>query len=374
MMIPPKLASILPALAALIPSLHALPSPPHADTEHRCPPLPPGGDIVISYYQLYAENADWDPVTCRVWFGALWNATAATYNPYTNTIESVLAFPGISHTGTVHIGGVAWDPYNTAADGRRDVVSILVDSARPWATAGADVSGERGLIKYDSGTGKVLWTVNVTDVSRGRYGGFQDVEHDRWGRTYIVGTWPGTILRVERDGTGLREWLVPDPLPPTTQRGYSGLAVVAQSGGRTMLTVNGTGLFRFELREEQERGDPVQVPIWPDVRYNDTDAIYLPPVYEGRVLLVASLHSGIQVLRSKDLSWRAAEYLGTIPIPTGELYDGGNAVASVQMGSSSVFMVVNFNFDTWVPGQVAGNRTQFGYPDITEKVGELLRQ
>jgi hypothetical protein len=108
--------------------------------------------------------------------------------------------------------------------------------------------------------------------------------------------------------------------------------------------------------------------------YSDTDAIYLQPVYWGRVLLVASLFSGIQVLRSKD-EWKTAEYLGTIRIPSGDLYDGGNAVASVQMGSSSVFMVIGFQSSSpWLPGMMAGSRTQFPFPEITEEVEALLRK
>jgi hypothetical protein len=72
--------------------------------------------------------------------------------------------------------------------------------------------------------------------------------------------------------------------------------------------------------------------------------------------------------------WRTAEYLGTVPIPTGGLYEGGNVVAAVQMGSSSVFMVIGFIFDEWVPGTVAGNRTRFPFPDITDEIDILLRK
>jgi hypothetical protein len=81
------------------------------------------------------------------------------------------------------------------------------------------------------------------------------MEVDRWGRTYINGTRPGTILRVGRDGKGLREWLVPDPLPATTRKGWSGLAVVRETGGDTMLAVDGDGrLYRFDLKGRQVWG------------------------------------------------------------------------------------------------------------------------
>jgi hypothetical protein len=81
--------------------------------------------------------------------------------------------------------------------------------------------------------------------------------------------------------------------------------------------------------------------------------------------------SGIQVPRSKD-GWKTAEYLGTIPIPSGDLYEGGDVVALVQMGRSSVFMVIGFIFDPWLPDMVAGNRTQFPFPDIIEELEALL--
>jgi hypothetical protein len=386
---------------ALLSLLLTLPTPiltsPPPQTNHHyyhyppkpCPALAPG-DHIATHYQLYPENAVCDPLLCRLWLGSVFNATAVLYNPYTAAVESVLAVPGISLTADVHIGGIAWDPYssshfregNNKGGGKgkgkgkgRHLVSILANSARPWVTAGADVSGERELIRWDVERGQVEWRVDVTSVSGGRYGGFQDVEHDRWGRTYVVGTWPGTILRVGADGKGLREWLVPEPLPATTVKGWSGLAVVRETGGETMLAVDGDGgLYRFELREREDTGRPVRVPMQPEVLYNDTDAIYLPPMYGGKVLLVASLFNGVQVLRSKDRLWRTAEYLGTIPIPTGGLYEGGNTVAAVQMGRSSVFMVIGFIFDEWVPGTVAGNRTRFPFPDITDEIDTLLRR
>lgn len=365
---------LLPWLLAIPPTAHAsLPScsPPvakHKRPPAACPPLEPAGDRVVTFYQLYPENADWDESACRLWIGSVFNATAAVYDPYAGRVTSVLAFPTISHTGGAHVGGVGWDP-------RTGLVSILANSARPWETAGADVGGERELIKWDprgSGPGRVLWRANLTRTSRDRYGGFQDVEHDAWGRTYVVGTWPGTILRIDARGRQVAEWVVPEPLPPTTVKGYSGIAVVRETGSREMLAADGDGrLKRFELA--RGRGRPVDVPIRPEVLYNDTDAIYLPPVYEGRVLLVASLFSGIQVLRCEDRRWKTAEYLGTIPIPQGELYEGGNTVATVQMGTS-VFMVIGFIFDPWVPGMVAGNRTRFPFPDITEDIEKLLRK
>ena len=50
---------------------------PNAPSKKECPPFR-GGSFAIDYYQLYPENADWDPDSCLLWIGALWNATVAT--------------------------------------------------------------------------------------------------------------------------------------------------------------------------------------------------------------------------------------------------------------------------------------------------------
>ncbi|KAK3938076.1 hypothetical protein QBC46DRAFT_266155, partial [Diplogelasinospora grovesii] len=67
------------------------------------------GTFVVDYFQLYPENADWDEKSCLAYSGALFNATVAIYDPYKDEMIQILEFPGMSHTGTVHIGGVGWD-------------------------------------------------------------------------------------------------------------------------------------------------------------------------------------------------------------------------------------------------------------------------
>ncbi|KAK3331659.1 hypothetical protein B0T19DRAFT_448157 [Cercophora scortea] len=327
-----------------------------------CPPFT-RGTFVIDSYQLYPENADWDEESCVVWFGVLFNATVGIYDPYNDTILEILEFPGSSYTGSVHIGGVARDPYT-------GLISILTDSASPWITAGADVSGDHLIMKYDPHAKSLLWTLNITALTQGLYGGFQDVETDARGNTYMVGTWPGTIVRADRFGHAVTPWYLPSPLPPTTTKGFAGLAAVPHTD--ILLSNYGDGqIYRFDMRAA--RGTPVKVPIAPQVLYDDTDAIYLPPKYGGSVLLVASNFHGVQVLRSRDRKWRTAEYLGTIPRPNGTLYDGGAVTAVTQMGPNAVYMIVDWIDFPFVPGTVAGPRRLFPMPDITGDVEALLR-
>lgn len=363
--IPPFLLLLLLTMALQI--TYASPSSPLPDRSlahlpKKCPPF--SGTFNIDYFQLYPENADWNPNSCTVWFGALWNATVAIYDPYTSTMLSVLSFPGTSYTGSVHIGGVAWDPFT-------GLITILSDSANPWPTAGADVSGDHLIMKYNPDTKTLLWALNITELTHGKYGGFQDVETDRRGNTYIVGTWPGTVLKVDKHGKAVGNWYLPDPMPPTTKKGFSGLAAVP--GTEILLSNDGDGrLYRFDMRDEV--GKPVLVPIIPPVFYNGTDAVYLPPRYEGKVLLITSNHGGVQVLRSGDKTWRTAEYLGTIPSPEGPLYDVSVVTATVQIGHpGSIYMILDFTDLPWVSGTVAGNRTTFPMPDITNQIEQLLK-
>ncbi|KAJ4386906.1 hypothetical protein N0V85_007929 [Neurospora sp. IMI 360204] len=161
----------------------------------ECPPFNKG-NFTIDYFQLYPENADWDAHSYQVILecytliltipsGSLWNGSVAIYNPYLSQITQILTFPGVTNTGTYHIGGIAFDPLS-------NLYTILTDPAAAWATEGGDLSGDHLL------TNHTFWTLNLTTLTHERYGGFQDVETDRRGNTYLAGTFPGTILRADK--------------------------------------------------------------------------------------------------------------------------------------------------------------------------------
>lgn len=70
-----------------------------------------------------------------------------------------------------------------------------------------------------------------------------------------------------------------------------------------LLLVNDTdngSIYRLDTRAPLAPRTLTQVPIDPDVRYNDTDGIYALPRYGASVLLMASHAWGIQVLASRD--------------------------------------------------------------------------
>jgi len=345
---------------------------PRGGHKKKCPPFKKP-DFVIDYYQLYPENMDFDGDSCLLLIGAVMNGTFAIYDPYAEKMIEVIEYPGVSHTATYHIGGVAWDPYS-------GLYTILTDPAAPWVpdAFGVDVRGDHLLMKYNPKTRKTLWTLNMTKTTHEKYGGFQDVETDLRGNTYVVGTFPGTILRADNKGKAITPWyLPPPPFPPTTKKGFSGLASVPNTD--VLLSADGDGqLYRFDMR--LPKGIPIKVPISPNVLYTNLDGIYLPPKYDGTILLISDWIAGTQVLRSKDKSWKKAEYLGTVPTPDGPLINGeGFQVATVQVGPNTkdggkIYVVLGFLGDPWIPGGIAGPRSLYPMPDITVQVERLARK
>ncbi|KAI0402846.1 hypothetical protein F4802DRAFT_617263 [Xylaria palmicola] len=399
-----------------------------------CPSLG-SGTINIASYQLYPENVDFDEqscLLCKFYIGALYNASVVVYDPYKGSVVSTIEFPNITRTVPFHIGGVAWDRY--AKNGRNkpaDEITILVDAAQAHETAGRDVSGDNYIIRWDAAAQRVLWTANLTAVSRGRYGGPQDVEHDADGNVYVLGTYPGTLLRIRpgssnsSSGSGsgsggssravvVEEWYVPRrggggggnaTAPPPLDHavvGFTGFAAMAD-GSALLVTdarnrsADGGALYRFDTAAR--RGDPVRVPIaYPggDGNANATtvfrpgDAIYLPPRYGDAVLLVTEHDAGVSVLRSgarrrgggggggggngdgSDDKWRAADFLGRIPNPPDVAASGGVVTSAVEIGGR-VFMVPEWFTDPLVPGTSAGKRASFPLVDITAQVDALVR-
>ncbi|KAI8950579.1 hypothetical protein F4801DRAFT_579259 [Xylaria longipes] len=357
------------------------------------------GTVNIASYQLYPENVDFDEQSCLLWYnhlyvdiGALYNASVVVYDPYKASVVSTIELPNITRTVPFHIGGVAWDPYNRKRNSKKsaDEITILVDAAAAHETAGRDVSGDNYVLRYSATTQKPLWSVNLTSVSRGRYGGPQDIEHDDAGNIYVLGTYPGTLLRVAGDGGAVEEWYVPSPSSQNSSGaidhavvGYTGLAAV---DGNTLLvadarnnSVDGGALYKFDTTAR--KGTPTRVPIaYPGNRTSAADvirpgdAIYLPPKYDNEVLLITEHEAGVSVLQSRKgkSKWHSAEFLGRIANAPDVAAAGGVVTAAVEI-AGSVFLVEEWFTDPLVPGTSAGNRTSFPLVDITAQLDALVK-
>ncbi|GAW11440.1 hypothetical protein ANO14919_007860 [Xylariales sp. No.14919] len=383
-------------LALLVCAVWLLAAASSHPLQHRLAPCPPfsNGTVNIAAYQLYPENVDFDEQSCLLCsretnIGSLYNASVVVYDPYKASVVSTIEFPNITRTPPFHIGGVAWDPYASrrAKNKSADEITILVDAAAAHETAGHDVSGDNYILRWDAAAQKVLWSVNLTSVSRGRYGGPQDIEHDEQGNIFVLGTYPGTLLRVPRDGSRVDEWFIPAPRGNKTLDhevvGYTGLA--AADGSTLLVTdarnrsADGGALYRFDM--SAAKGTPTRVPIsypTPSAVIRPGDAVYLPPKYANEVLLITEHDAGVSVLRSQDGKgasrrdkWQRAEFLGRIPNPPGIAANGGLVTAAVEI-AGSVFMIEEWFTDPLVPGTSAGNRTSFPLVDITAQLDALV--
>lgn len=228
----------------------------------------------------------------------------------------------------------------------------------------------------------MIWQRNITElITQGAWGGFQDVEHDKDGNIYIVGTYPGTVLRVDKDGNGLKPWFLPaaDELANTTKAGFGGLASIRE---RDLLLTNNNvdgQIYRFDNISGSETGTPVLIPrtgpngTQPSAPMGFTDAVLLPAKYNNTVLLVAEDTAGVWVFRSKDGKWESAETLGLVSNIVTEA-QGGQVPAAVQIGPDALFMLEEYFTDTIVEGTNAGNRSSFPMVSITAQVDELLRK
>ncbi|KAG4415045.1 hypothetical protein IFR04_011817 [Cadophora malorum] len=324
-------------LIAAISQFFALPGGVH-ESNHgmgSCPPFK--GTFTVKQYQLYPENADFDFKSCLLYIGNLFNSSFGIYDPYEDKIVDIIEFSGFSHNPECHIGGLGIDK-------RTGQLSIVVDAAAAFQTTPPDVSGTNLIMLWDPTTRELLYKVNLTDTTHGKYGGFQDVEQDPMETSTSLGRFlePIDTNRTGLGGAAVNDWK---------------LLSNDNDGGR---------LLSFDMRSS--KGTPKVVPLTPNHTFTFSDAIYLPPGYHGTVLLVAEDGPGITVLRSESGKWNTAEYLGTVPK---NLPDSTFATAAVQVGDAIYMVVVPFG-DPIVEGTLSGNRTAFTFYDITEEVEIFL--
>ncbi|KAF2188615.1 hypothetical protein K469DRAFT_737413 [Zopfia rhizophila CBS 207.26] len=317
-----------------------------------CKPF--SGNFSIQQYQLYPENADFDYTNCVLYIGQLWNASLGIYDPYTEKHE-IIEFPGISHNSSFHLGGVGVDQ----ATGH---ITFIADAGNTFNTMGEDISGTNWLFHMDPRNRTILYKVNLTETSQGLYGGFQDVEHDPDGNVFVVGTFPSSVLRVQKGGKDVRKWYINEPVDHKI-KGMGGLAAI----GWTLIAQGDTSgkLWRFDMRAE--KGTPTVIPVTGNHTFGASDAIYLPRKYNGTVLLVAEDEIGTSVFRSMD-EWKTAEFKGLVPWNDPR----GLVTGAVQVGDG-VYTILEPFGDEGVKGPgTAGSRSEFLFRDISKEVDVLL--
>ncbi|KAH6711961.1 hypothetical protein BKA61DRAFT_694018 [Leptodontidium sp. MPI-SDFR-AT-0119] len=321
------------------------------------------GNFTIEQFQLYPENGEFDFKSCLLYVSNLYNGTMSVIDPYERAVVDIIEFPGISHTPGLFVSGLEIDT-------QTGLIAILANSGAAFVTqpAGSDISGPNIVMLWDPMTKKELWRINLTDTSKGVYGGFADVELDPAGNVYVNGMFPGTIMKLEKCGRGkvpkVKEWFLSQPRN-TSINGFGGLA----AKDWTLLTHNNADgqLLKFDMRSPV--GKPVAIPMTPNTIFLNSDASYLPPKYNNTVWLISG-GPGIRVLRSKDAKWNTAEFMGTVEKASLGLLPNHLATAVVQIGQGLNMLTLHTGDD--VDAVSGGNRTAFPFIDITDRVEKLL--
>lgn len=255
------------------------------------------------------------------------------------------------------MGAVAASPYTK-------LISMIGNAGAAFNTGGKDISGTNALLQYDPVAKKTLYNLNLTAYTEGKFGGFQDLEFDKRGNVYVVGSFPGSILRVTPEQKITTFYKTSD------EASVSGFGGLAAAGDILLSNYNAQGsIVKFDM--SAEKGTIVPVKFTPPKNITGSDAIYLPPKYNGTVLLVAVDPQGVEVLRSKDGKWDAAEALGQVSNQVPEAL-GAFVTGAVQIGDS-IFAIEEFFGDKAVDNSTeAGNRDKFPWVDITAGVEKLL--
>lgn len=221
-----------------------------------------------------------------------------------------------------------------------------------------------------------MWRVNLTEVTQGKWSGFQDVTVDKRGNSYVIGTYPSSILKVDKAGKRITTWLPPKTPINTTVHGFTGV----ESIGDTLLVIDSNGvpeelsdgdslLWRMDMRDPI--ANPKQVTLRPPgVKIGVPDAIHLPEKYGGKIMLVSLNYVGVLVLRSRD-AWVSAEVLGTVKSDFPAFFQK-IIPSTVQIGEDRVFAVGQKFPGAIVPGTKGGNQTEFPFFDITGEVTVLV--
>ncbi|KAF4997505.1 hypothetical protein FGRMN_3869 [Fusarium graminum] len=254
---------------------------------------PVSGNKTIDAFQLYPENADFDTRRCVLYSSVLYNATVVAWDPYRKEISHTFEAPGLSGDPLLHASGVRVDPL--------DRLSVIVNAGVSFDSSGQNVEGDNFLVKFDLKDNSLLWKTNLTNVTGGVYSGFQDSECDEAGNTFVLGTYPSSLIKVSADGKSAIPWYLVEPANHTIH-GFSG---IAKRDDFLLVGDNTDGqLYRFDVRAS--KGTPIYIPLSKSNSSKterigeNLDGIHLPQLYAGTVLLASDNANGTVVLRSSN--------------------------------------------------------------------------
>jgi hypothetical protein len=129
-------------------------------------------------------------------------------------------------------------------------------------------------MQWDPATKQVLYKINLTETTQGKYAGFAIIAHDPDDSAYVVGRLPSSILKIDKYGKTVTLWYLPEPIIPTN----AGTGSIAATGWTLLVSDANSKILKFDMRKQL--GVPVEVPHYPNVNWTFTDSGYIPPRYK----------------------------------------------------------------------------------------------
>lgn len=357
------LASGLAAVAA------AAPSQPFSPRNAACTAVE--GTFTIDNYKLYPENLDWDPVHCKLYISANFNASVLVYDPYTSTYET-LTFDGITDTDPYHVSGIDYD----ASTGS---ILISANSGNPFVTSGSDMTGGNKIIRYDTNTNSVAYTADLADftaqlaVGNASGGGFQDFAEDVDGNTYTPSVFhvPG-IAKITKDGS-VSPWYIGEP---STTSSYIYLGIIYhEATNKLIVTAPYLGTFvSFDVASDSPAPTTITMNDRPaDGSYPglECDGLINPARYNRDVLLCSE--NGLQAITlwATADNFTSVQYIGqVVDNSTTDIATWGSPTATVEIESS--IYISNEYFHDLNEFDVAGNRSSFSFIDATAQFDAVV--
>lgn len=347
----------------------AAPSQPISPRDTACANVE--GTFTIDNYKLYPENLDWDPVHCKLYISANFNASVLVYDPYTSTYD-ILAFDGITDTDPYHVSGIDYD----ASTGS---ILISANSGNPFVTSGSDMTGANKIIRYDTNTNSVAYTVDLADftaqlaVGNATGGGFQDFAEDPAGNTYVPTVFHvPAISKITKDGS-LSSWYIGEP---STTSSYIYLGIVYhEATNKLIVTAPYLSTFvSFDVGSDSPAPANITMNDRPaDGSYPglQCDGLINPARYNRDVLLCSE--NGLQAITlwATSDNFTSLNYIGqVVDNSTTDIATWGSPTATVEIGNS--IYISNEYFHDMNEFDVAGNRSSFPFVDATAQFDAVV--
>lgn len=357
------LASALAAVAV------AAPSQPLSPRDTACAAF--DGTFTIENYKLYPENLDWDPVHCKLYISANFNASVLVYDPYTSTYD-ILSFDGITDTDPYHVSGIDYD----ASTGS---ILISANSGNPFVTSGSDMTGANKIIRYDTNTNSIAYTADLADftaqlaVGNSTGGGFQDFAEDPTGNTYVPTVFhvPG-IAKITKDGS-ISSWYIGEP---STTSSYIYLGIIYhEATNKLIVTAPYLSTFvSFDVGSDSPAPTNITMNGRPaDGSYPglECDGLINPARYNRDVLLCSE--NGLQAITlwATTDNFTSVEYIGqVVDNSTTDIATWGSPTATVEI--ENTIYISNEYFHDLNEFDVAGNRSSFSFVDATAQFDAVV--